>query len=434
MSIDVEGAGNAAGDPPKIKAETNRWYLLATLYGVPGDNDKPLQQKNRIAWNRYFAAHLEADIRTLLVQAGRHSKEELTPFSPEELQEMAIAFAGRCNTPGTEGLLPPGSAGIDFSHVEFEQFAFFEGYLFKSASFKDASFRAEAEFLGATFLGEADFDGVACAGWASFDKASFWGDAGFHRAIFSGDAYYQNAAFKGRIFFTGTVFSGDADFTGANFAAGAVFDGAVFSGESQMGAPPVNRFMNAEMKGLASFEGASFEHEPPLFLGAKLHQGVVWRDTAWPKPKDSKNAGRFLDSYAWLTADMQRIHHFEDAHRFFALELQARRKKLGPWRGWPISAYGLVSNYGRSLTRPLLALIVVAAIGAFAFWHFDARSYEEALALSLANALNVFGVRTDLLADTPVIWLKVLGLVQTLFGILFLFLFGLGLRNRFRMK
>jgi hypothetical protein len=41
---------------PKIKAEDNPWYLLATLYGVPERGDQELKDKNRRAWNRYFAA------------------------------------------------------------------------------------------------------------------------------------------------------------------------------------------------------------------------------------------------------------------------------------------------------------------------------------------------------------------------------------------
>jgi hypothetical protein len=46
--------------PPKIKAEDNPWYLLATLYGVPERGDQELKDKNRRAWNRYFAANLDA--------------------------------------------------------------------------------------------------------------------------------------------------------------------------------------------------------------------------------------------------------------------------------------------------------------------------------------------------------------------------------------
>ena len=55
-------AGKPKGDgvelaPPKIKAEDNPWYLLATLYGVPKYWDYELRAKNRVAWNRYFAAN-----------------------------------------------------------------------------------------------------------------------------------------------------------------------------------------------------------------------------------------------------------------------------------------------------------------------------------------------------------------------------------------
>jgi hypothetical protein len=58
------GAGEPK--PPKIKAEDNPWYLLATLYGVSGD-DKTIN-KNRVTWNRYFAANLDEEIRTKLIE------------------------------------------------------------------------------------------------------------------------------------------------------------------------------------------------------------------------------------------------------------------------------------------------------------------------------------------------------------------------------
>jgi hypothetical protein len=51
------GAGEQ--NPSKIKAEDNPWYLLATLYGVPQSWSDGLREKNRVAWNRYFAADLD---------------------------------------------------------------------------------------------------------------------------------------------------------------------------------------------------------------------------------------------------------------------------------------------------------------------------------------------------------------------------------------
>jgi hypothetical protein len=131
---------------------------------------------------------------------------------------------------------------------------------------------------------------------------------------------------------------------------------------------------------------------------------------------------------------MDRLKKHEDELDFFARELQSRRVLLGPWKGVPIGVYGLLSDYGRSYLRPLVALVIVAAIGTGAFWLFDARTFGEALGLGAANTLNVFGFRRDfgLAVETPLAWLEVLAAVQGVLGTILLFLVGLGLRNRFR--
>src|SRR5262245_30451054 len=90
---------------------------------------------------------------------------------------------------------------------------------------------------------------------------------------------------------------------------------------------------------------------------------------------------------------MDRLKKHDDELDFFALELQSRRVQLGPWRGLRFGLYGLLSNYDRSYLRSLVAIFVVVVIGAGAFWYFDARTFGEALGLSMANTLNVFGFR-----------------------------------------
>ncbi len=88
MGDDAERPESRAGEPepPKIKAEDNSWYWLATLYdGVPDIGDQQLRDKNRTAWNRYFAANLDPETREKLIGEKRYPMEELTPFSPEEL-------------------------------------------------------------------------------------------------------------------------------------------------------------------------------------------------------------------------------------------------------------------------------------------------------------------------------------------------------------
>jgi hypothetical protein len=121
MSDRPDDPESGAGEPkpPKIKAEDNPFYLLATLYGVPKPLDHELQAKNRVAWNRYFAANLDEETRTKLIEEKRHLAKELAPYSPEELQEVTIAFANRCKASAKKPALPAGDAKIDFSNVKF---------------------------------------------------------------------------------------------------------------------------------------------------------------------------------------------------------------------------------------------------------------------------------------------------------------------------
>jgi len=427
---------------PKNKAEDNPWYLLATLYGVPKYGDDKLQAKNRAAWNRYFAANLDEETRTKLVEEKRHPAEELRPFSPEELQEVAAAFAERCKASAKNFTLPASDTNIDFSNVEFES-AFLDRCLFPGdASFDGATF-GYAMFDRATFSGVAEFSHAIFPGDASFDGATFSGDASFDWATF-GYAMFDGATFSGVAEFGGATF-GYASFEGATFSGYAMFDRATFSGEPPFGSTihrhlifdlgRITSFVNAEMRGETSFAGTVFEKEPPRFFGAKLHQGTIWRGIRWPLPKNKNEAGRFIDAYACLKLEMDRLKKHGDELEFFAREMQSRRVYLGAWRGFPFTLYWLLSNYGRSYVRPLVAIFVVSAIGAGVFRHFDARTCEEALGLSAASTLNVFGFRRDfhLSIDTPLNWLKVFAAFQTILGTILLFLIGLGIRNKFRI-
>jgi hypothetical protein len=239
-------------------------------------------------------------------------------------------------------------------------------------------------------------------------------------ATFSRGAIFKNATFNYAIF------------KSATFSDGALFANSTFQS--------LSLFVNAKMKGMTSFENATFETEPPLFSGAKLHQGTVWRGITWPPPsKNTVEAGRFLDAYACLKLEMNRLQKHEDEFDFFALELQSRRVLLGRW-GWglPIAIYGAFSDFGRSYLRPLVALFYLALICTLAFLSSDSLSPWQSLGLSFANSLNVFGFRKDffepaVIARLPA-WLDVISATQTILGAILLFLFGLGIRNKFRMK
>jgi len=435
-----------APEPQKQKAEDNRWYLLATLYGVPEFDDEELKKRNRIAWNRYYAGRLE-ETRKQLIAEKHHTEEELTPFSDEELEQIRKDFEARC---GVIGKKPPQAIErIDFSNVKFEErWLNFEGFFFGAhvtfencefvgfacfrcatfwmAQFKDATFLDSAAFVGAAFW-QADFEGVTFSGGAHFLDAVFTSGADFANAKFSfaafAEAKFQSANFSG------ALVSGRASFDSviieqADFKA--TFEGQV-------------SFVNAEMKGTTSFEHAQFRRSPPQFFGAKLHEGTVWpgRD-AWPLPKTKDEAGDFIHAYERLKLEMDRLKKHEDELNFFALELQSRRVWLGPWAGLPIALYGKLSDYGRDYWRPLIWLFFLGLVPTFGFLTSDAIEPLHTLGFSFASTLNVFGFRKDffdpqVIAKLPA-WLDTLAAAQTILGAILLFLVGLGIRNKFRMK
>jgi hypothetical protein len=244
-------ADESAGKP-KRKAEQCPWYLLATLYGVPESNDDELQMKNRVAWNHLVASLLSDDARAKL-PAVMEPQSSFTP--PESMALLEKVFAAR-RGPGSSVTFPQSDKGppqIDFSNVEFGKSFHAQGFVFPP----------NVSFSHATFAGDAWFDSATFSGAARFDSATFLGHvASFARATFSGVAW-----------FTRTTFSGAARFDSATFSRGARFNSATFSGDSL--------FINTEMKSVTSFEVALFVVWPPLFFGAKLHEGTVWRGIKW---------------------------------------------------------------------------------------------------------------------------------------------------------
>ena len=78
------------------------------------------------------------------------------------------------------------------------------------------------------------------------------------------------------------------------------------------------------------------------------------------------------------------------------------------------------------------------ALGSLPFLLSNPVTPWQSLDLSFVNTFNVFGFRKDYfdphLIDNLSAALKILAAVQTILGTILLFLFGLGIRNKFRMK
>jgi hypothetical protein len=421
------------------KAASNPWYWLATLFGEPDRDDDALQRKNRVAWNRYIASHLREDERISLIEKGRHPADDLMPFSVAELKAIEDAFIARSHGAPTSEYVSWNitfenmkSGMVSFGGSEFDRDFWAAGYLFPSrADFAAARFNRWAIFTGATFFDDAYFGHATFSGWARFAGAAFSRQASFHDATFTHEADFPNATFH------------SVDFSNTTFHS-------------------TISFVNSEMKDITSFNNATFKDSPPQFFGAKLHEGTTWNRVVWPPaPKEASAAFLHVAAYERLKLEMDRLRKHEDELDFFALEMQARRTLLGEWlpvsefpmvgrmipglrirrpaAGALIAIYGVACDFGRSYVRPFCGLLATILIGALLLWpHFGVSRFEKAIGLSLANTFGVLGLRKDFvsadtLAGLPNLLTAVSG-VQTFAGAILLFLLGLALRNRFRMR
>lgn len=142
---------------------------------------------------------------------------------------------------------------------------------------------------------------------------------------------------------------------------------------------------------------------------------------------------------------MEGLKKHEDELNFFAMEMAAQRVVDGGWRtprGILNGLYGAASDYGRSILRPALAF--------FPFFAFSAPVFEQsarvgegcapltgvqAAGVSLATFLSVLpGLKDTINYKCLSTFATFTAGFNAIVGALLLFLIGLALRNRFRMK
>ncbi len=437
-------------EKPQLQpANENPWYCLATVYGEQEESigrplarfDKSLDSKNRAAWNRWIAPALSDEQHAELINKG-FDASELVPLSEEEQTEFLKVYAERTNAE----LPNPKKEGISFRDVLFEQPISFRGFVFPMAPFTRAEFHSKADFRKAAFFGLAIFDDATFCSVAYFTEAYFYPGAFFNRVTFSGFAdfnktaffestLFYEAAFSSTAYFKGTVFLNDVFFKGATFSGETTFGGAEFSGVADFG--------SCEFKSQTWFSRANFKSRVPVFYDTKLREGTDWGLSKWPQaPKDTEDAGAQVFAYGRLKAEMDRLNRPLDAQFFFARELRAHReleKRYSPQRVLNF-AYQILGMYGTSAELPMFWLLVLFLLG-FGFFALvpvykgAPLGYDEAAGVSFTNLISFLPYKPnkDIIEGLSPI-AKIIGNLQSLLGVILLFLLGLALRNRFRMK
>jgi hypothetical protein len=213
------------------------------------------------------------------------------------------------------------------------------------------------------------------------------------------------------------------------------FDRVEFAGRAD--------FTSCEFKSDISFAGAKFKSQVPAFYDTKFREGTDWGQSTWPPPpKDKEAADRQVYAYERLKAEMERLNRNLEAQFFFAKELRAQRERetRHSLRRALNFAYQILSGYGQSVRLPVFWLVMVFVFGASLFalvpvYKGAPLAYDEAAGLSITNLISLlpYKVDNDISAHLSP-FAKIIGDIQSFLGVTLLFLLGLALRNRFRMK
>ena len=423
------------------------------------------------------------------------------------------------------------TATADFSGHEFESVADFSGFVFPgravfyeaafsdNAGFYKAAFSGDAGFREAAFSGDAEFSKAAFKGYAEFREAAFSGGARFHRAAFSCNAGFYKAAFSGDAGFREAAFSGDARFREAAFSGDAEFSEAAFKGNAWFGEANFSKiasFVQTDFTGFTSFVRCRFEgyasyraiqvsksflltqawfRQVPDFTQARFAESPeldaihIEPRRGWPRGlADFKTLLKGGADLAARWRALKRLavaaHDHNRELLFWKGEVLARRWSVDkPWHALFYFGlfYGWLSDFGRSVARPLIGW----ALGLLVFarhylsphlgdgwlrevWPCEVgpgNTLTAALGLSLRNALVLpgsgsaarldqiyaclYGIHVDPSKTPPSTTPESLtapfqpvipdaiafaGVAQNLWSAVMLFLLFLALRNHFRIK
>ncbi len=381
---------------------------------------------------------------------------------------------------------------VNFDKFVFEKNCYFVSATFGgSASFESATFGNDAYFVSATFGGSASFESATFGNDAYFGSATFGGFASFESATFGNDAYFVSATFGGSAYFVSATFEGFAYFGSATFGGFASFESSTFGGSADFGyltfGGPADfgystfggyaNFSSAILKSTTDFTTARFLTAVPQFHAAQLYDDTVFpaadsEQGNWPPlRKRVKVAGKWQDvmpaaeqkrAYNRLRLFMNKSLQLDEEQFFHRMEMRCKTR-LARWYHKPLYwLYGGLSDFGNSVVRPIFGIGAVIAFGAVFMlwwqgvfhlipqeagmdWTFGLTGKEDtsaevrkAFGWGVSNTLPFLGFGRlyyggEFAADLD--WpLRVVGGVQTLLGFGLLFLFGLGLRNRFRLR
>ncbi len=482
--------GEQIGDSidEELAAKNRRAWNLWACQGLSAEQRAALAEKTGLSEDELGGAwEVERDELKILFQ--RRNPAAQLP-EPNETVDLSASYFPEDAKLVCFGYLMPAAVQFQFAsfggYVDFANSTFCGKTSFSStvfhgvAGFGSTKFEAIANYDSATFLMEADFGDARFGKRANFQSVVFEQLDGAS-AEFRGPADFRNARFGKTVDFTDAKFldvsngkrgkynfnieTGDASFEGAVFFGKTIFHQARFAGSANFGhvafhdevyfrpskfEGPAN-FRSCKFGGVSDFREVEFSAWAPSFHASTFYQDMRFStdmrdELLWPTPTPN-TAEDDRSAYARLRQFMNEAHNPDNEHFFLRREMQCKALLEPFWEQVWIALYRRAANYGHSIWRPFFALGVLVTAGwlvlnAYFAWRNiiwgDDKTGWEALGLSFSNTFGFLGFNrlyfgTEYWEDFHP-FLKFMGAVQTILGVIFLFFLGLGLRNRFRLK
>lgn len=183
----------------------------------------------------------------------------------------------------------------------------------------------------------------------------------------------------------------------------------------------------------------------PTAYHTEMHDRSRWGDVRkWPvyRKGTRQNADQMIKSYEHLRHEMNKKQKHGEEKEFYRLEMLCRLRSEPFLRQIPNFLFWVLSDYGLSVWRPALFLLGLL----FVFWILFLKLLEknfinpvtDGFKLSASSILGPFGMRREIFARDELAelsgWVHFLMGLESVIGVILIFLIGLALRNQFRMR
>lgn len=363
------------------------------------------------------------------------------------------------------------SGRVTFDGSRFCAQAFFNRSIFESgATFLNTCFKDVAVFQETRFDGPCAFNSAKFNRTANFGQAGFLDDALFWTTEFSNEVNFGRATFMQSTEFVLAAFHGNVKFDNAAFKRSATFRNAKFFHTST--------FKGISVEGLFALQRATFRCLPDFTDSYFRTAPVFYRAALGPNHFKTSNSFSKCESIPEQWSALKRLaiqgHDHEKELEFLKGEIISRRNTFDTRfhaRYWIGQLYGLLSDFGQSISRPLMFLVIGFLL--FSVLYFVQRengnigkcdiehgAVVASINLSLYNSLPLLsGVSTRVLDHSHAclyglghsveeknrfdkaeegsyvpLSVQFTATFQRLLSTTLIFLFGLAVRNRFKIK